>query len=133
MGCPLLRKYLTEEERKGSNPESSLLLHKSQKFLKTHGNPRSDIYSSLLSHCTILTLTRPCGNKHIRTGTDKSPVRRLFTTKTEFPPNLQVHSCTATNTKRLLSEHSSEGSVTSDLGYPQVCSLSLLSMAQLCY
>ena len=33
-GCPSLRKYLIEDKRKGSNPESSLLLHKSQKILK---------------------------------------------------------------------------------------------------
>lgn len=77
-GCPLLRKYLTENKRKGSNPESPLLLHKSWKFLKTHSKPHSDIYSSLLSHCTILTLTRPCGNKHIRTGTGQVPSEKTI-------------------------------------------------------
>lgn len=85
-GCPLLRKYLTEDKRKGSNPESSLLLHKSQKFLKTHGNPRSDIYSSLMSHCTILTLIRPCGNKHIRTGTGQVPSEKTVHNKSRVSP-----------------------------------------------
>lgn len=81
-GCPSLRKYLIEDKRKGSNPESSLLLHKSQ----THGNPHSDLYSSLLSHCTMLTLTRPCGNKHIRTGTGQVPSEKTFHDKSRVSP-----------------------------------------------
>ena len=31
-GCPLLRKYLTEDKRKRSNPESPLLLHSHESF-----------------------------------------------------------------------------------------------------
>ena len=84
-GCPSLRKYLIEDKRKESNPESSLLLHKSQKILKPTAI-LAQTYSSLLSHCTILTLTRPCGNKHIRTGTGQVPSEKTFHDKSRVSP-----------------------------------------------
>lgn len=109
-GCKSLRKYhLSRRTKRDNNPESSSLLHKSQKFLRSYRCPHSDTYSSWLSHCVILTLTLdPVRAKTLNQEQGKSPVRRWFAKRPTHTLDFTPIPNSAANIQRGHSEHSWE-------------------------